>query len=100
MARNTTKKTEQKKTEWIRVIDGVSIKLSKGDFFSLSWFGAVIHGCAVRDGRNGAFISWPSFKGSDGQYVKRAYVYAERGSEDEKILEQVVQTVQHERDAE
>lgn len=99
MARNTTKKTEQK-TEWVRVIDGVSIKLSKGDFFSLSWFGAVIHGCAIRDGRNGAFISWPSFKGADGQYVKRAYVYAERGSEDEKILEQVLQAVQHERDAE
>lgn len=99
MARNTTKKTEQK-TEWVRVIDGVSIKLSKGDFFSLSWFGAVIHGCALRSGRNGDFISWPSFKGSDGQYVKRAYVYAERGSEDEKILEQVLQTVQHERNAE
>ena len=65
MARNTTKKTE-KKTEWVRVIDGVSVKLSKGDFFSLSWFGAVIHGCALRTGRNGDFISWPSFKGSDG----------------------------------
>ena len=99
MARQTTnKKNEERKNEWIRVIDGVSVKLSKGDFFSLSWFGAVIHGCAVRTGRNGAFISWPSFKGSDGQYVKRAYVYAEKDSEDERILEQVLQTVQHERE--
>lgn len=100
MARTTSKKEENRKTEWVRVIDGVHIKLSKGDFFSLNWFGAVIHGCALRTGRNGAFISWPSFKGSDGQYVKRAYVYAERGSDDEGILEAVVQTVQHEREAE
>lgn len=99
MAR-TAKKEENRKTEWVRVIDGVSIKLSKGEFFSLNWFGAVIHGCALRTGRNGAFISWPSFKGSDGQYVKRAYVYAERDSDDERILESVVQTVQHERAAE
>lgn len=100
MARNTNKKEEAKRNEWVRVIDGVSVKLSKGEFFSLSWFGAVIHGCALRSGRNGDFISWPSFKGSDGQYVKRAYVYAERGSEDEAILEQVVQAVRHEREAE
>lgn len=99
MARNT-KKEESKRSEWVRVVDGVSIKLSKGDFFSLNWFGAVIHGCALRSGRNGDFISWPSFRGSDGQYVKRAYVYAERGGDDEMILESVVQMVKHERDAE
>ena len=96
MARNINK-TEEKKNEWVRVQDGVQIKLTKGDFFSLSWFGAVIHGCAVRTGRNGAFISWPSFKGSDGAFVRRAYVYAAQGSEDEAILEKVLQTVQHER---
>ena len=97
MARNTSKKTQERTHEWVQVQEGVSIKLSKGDFFSLSWFGAVIHGCAVRSGRNGDFISWPSFKGSDNQYVKRAYVYAERGSEDEKILAAVVFTVLRER---
>ena len=98
MARTTSKKTQEKTREWVQVQEGVSVKLSKGDFFSLSWFGAVIHGCAVRSGRNGDFISWPSFKGSDGQYVKRAYVYAERDSEDEKILAAVVATVQRERE--
>lgn len=97
MARNYQKKeTEAKTNEWIRVVDGVSIKVTRGEFFSLSWFGAVIHGCALRQGRNGPFISWPSFKGSDGRYVKRAYVYAEKGSEDEKLLDQIVQIVQHE----
>ena len=98
MARNTSKKTQEKTREWVQVQEGVSIKLSKGDFFSLSWFGAVIHGCAVRSGRNGDFISWPSFKGSDGQYVKRAYVYAERDSEDEKTLAAVVAAVLAERE--
>ena len=97
MARQTKK--EEKKLDWIRVQDGVSVKLSKGDYFSLSWFGAVIHGCCVRAGRNGSFISWPSFRGSDGQFVKRAYVYAAAESEDEQILEKVLQTVQHEREA-
>ena len=96
MARNINK-TEDKRNEWVRVQDGVQIKLTKGDYFSLSWFGAVIHGCAVRTGRNGAFISWPSFKGSDGAFVLRAYVYAAQGSEDEALLEKVLQTVQHER---
>lgn len=96
MARNTTKQ-ENKNNEWILVQDGVSVKLSRGKFFSLSWFGAVIHGCALRTGRNGDFISWPSFKGSDGAFVKRAYVYAAQGSEDEQILERVLQTVKHER---
>lgn len=97
MARNTRNKREQTQSQWVNVEEGVSIKLSKGDFFSLAWFGAVIHGCAVRDGRNGPFISWPSFRGSDGSYVKRSYVYAERGSDDERILESVVQAVLRER---
>lgn len=99
MARQTSNRGNQTAAqyEWVTVEDGVNIKLSKGDYFSLQWFGAVIHGCAVRDGRNGPFISWPSFRGSDGQYVKRAYVYAGRGSEDERLLEAVVTTVIEER---
>ena len=99
MARQQMKQVAQDR-DWIRVRDGVTVKLTRGEFFSLGWFGATIHGCAIRQGSNGPFISWPSFRGSDGKYVKRAYVYAERGSEDEQILEQVVQCVLHERAAE
>ena len=94
------KKEEAKKYDWITVDDGVSIRLSKGDFFSLSWYGAVIHGCSVRTGRNGAFISYPSFKGSDGNYIKRAYVYAAPNSQDEKTLAMVLETVIKEREKE
>lgn len=95
-----TKKNESKRTEWVNVCDGVSIRLSKGDFFSIAWYGAVIHGCAVRNGRNGYFISYPSFKGSDGNYIKRAYIYAPAGSEDAKTLELVVARVLEERESE
>ena len=98
MARAIQKTNTERRNEWIHVQDGVSVKLSKGEFFSISWFGVVIHGCAVRNGRNGPFISWPSFRGSDGQFVKRAYVYAAAESEDEQILEKVLQTVMHERE--
>lgn len=91
------KKTEERKPEWVEVDDGVSIRLSKGDFFSLSWYGAVIHGCSVRTGRNGAFIGYPSFKGTDGNYIKRAYVYAAPNSQDEKTLALVLETVIKER---
>lgn len=97
MARNTNANKEEKRVEWVKVRDGVSIRLGKGDFFSVAWFGAVIHGCAVRSGRNGDFISFPSFKGSDGNYIRRAYIYAPTGSEDAKILEEVLEAVKRER---
>ena len=88
----------QPEPEWITVVPDVAVKLSKGDYFSLSWYGAVIHGCAVRHGSRGPFISWPSFLGSAGNYVKRAYVYAERGSQTEETLDKVLQTVLHEQE--
>lgn len=92
MARNI--KNTNTTSAWETVTDGIQVKLSKGRFFSLTWFGAVIHGCKIVNGCNGAFISWPYFKGSDGKYVKRAYVFAPQGSQDEKLLEMVVSKVQ------
>lgn len=99
MARNVKAQQKPLTTEWVGVQESVTVKLARGDYFSLNWFGAVIHGCAVRENRDGeSFISWPSFRGTDGQFVRRAYVYAPRGSDDERILERVVQTVLLERD--
>lgn len=82
--------TNSSNNEWTRITDGVSVKHTKDSGFSLNWFGAVIHGCRIVKGANGPFISWPSFRGKDDKYIKRAYVYAERGSQDEKILAEVV----------
>ena len=75
---------------WISVCEGVSLKKGRENRISINWFGAVIHNVRVVNGPNGKFLSWPAFKGKDGNYISTAYVYAPRGSEDAKILENVL----------
>lgn len=84
-------KNAKKAQEWEQIADGVSVK-GTGERFSLSWFGATIHGCRIVDGKNGAFIGWPSFKGRDGNYIKTAYIYDgdDAPEEDRKLLRAVV----------
>ena len=85
---------QQKENNWKEIAQGVSVrKSSNGEYFSLNWYGAVIHGCAIRHGQNGDFISWPSFKNKAGEYVKRAYIWAEKGSDDETTLNRVLEAV-------
>lgn len=78
-----------KNSEWFEVAGGVSVR-GTAERFSLNWFGAIIHGCRIVNGKNGAFISWPSFKGKDGKYIREAYVFAADGSEDAAILGKVI----------
>lgn len=77
-------------SEWFTIDEGVSIKKGKENRISINWFGAVIHGVKIVNGKNGAFISWPSFKNDRGEYIKTAYVFAQRGSIDEQILNAIV----------
>lgn len=77
-------------SEWTPVVEGVSFKKGKENRISINWFGAVIHGVRIVNGKNGPFLSWPSFKNDSGEYVKTSYVFAERGSDDEKILADIV----------
>ena len=87
---NNTNKANQA-NKWVEVTQGVSIRKSgNSEYFSLNWYGAIIHGCAVRNGSNGDFISFPSFKNAQGQYVKRAYVWAEPNSDDFDTLKRVL----------
>ena len=77
---------------WQEVAQGIKIRKSgNSEYFSLDWYGAIIHGCAVRSGQNGDFISWPAFKNAQGKYVKRAYVWAEAGTDDENTLKRVLE---------
>lgn len=81
----------QKQTsEWTPVVEGVSFKKGKENRISINWFGAVIHGVRIVNGKNGPFLSWPSFKNTQGEYIKTAYVYAKPGSEDADILDTIV----------
>lgn len=90
MARPTNTTTSNER-EWKEVTNGVLIRVSGNpEYFSINWYGAVIHGCSVRHGQNGDFISWPAFKNADGKYTKRAYVWAEKGSDDENTLNRIV----------
>jgi len=43
-------------------------------FFTLLYYDAKIYSCTVVDGKKGKFISFPSEKGSDGNYYNKAWV--------------------------
>jgi DNA-binding cell septation regulator SpoVG len=34
----------------------------------------MIYGCRFVEGKNGDFVSFPSYKGSDGKYYSHAYI--------------------------
>lgn len=42
--------------------------------FSLTVNGVTVYGCNVVEGKNGDFISFPSYKGKDGKYYNHAYI--------------------------
>lgn len=58
-------------------------------FLSLMLNGITIHNCRVATGRNGDFISFPQYKGSNGQYYNT--VYARLSEEDTKNICAMVQ---------
>ena len=61
-------------------------------FFSLKLNGIFINNCRVATGKNGDFISFPSYKGSNGEYYNT--VYAVISPEDtEKILADVEKAI-------
>ena len=42
--------------------------------FALTVNGVTVYGCNVVEGKNGDFISFPSYKGKDGKYYNHAYI--------------------------
>lgn len=71
-------KKEQKKN-YARIAD-MSVtrakQLKDGTvFFDCTVNDVKIYGAKVVDGKNGQFVSWPSKKGTDGEYYSVAYVY-------------------------
>lgn len=43
-------------------------------FFDVNINGVSIYGCRYVEGKNGDFVSFPSYKGSDGKYYSHAYI--------------------------
>ena len=58
-------------------------------FLSLMLNGITIHNCRIATGRNGDFVSFPQYKGSNGQYYNT--VYARLSDEDTKNICALVQ---------
>lgn len=85
-----SKKTETKAEGWKAIpgMEGFTIIGSK-DRFSISFqpceeLRVQINGCRVIDGKNGEFISYPSWKDKDGNYHN--YCYFQFSAEDVKTV--------------
>lgn len=81
---------KKKETEGTLQIEVTRAKQFKngGTVFDMVVNGVSIYGCKVVEGKNGDFISFPSYKGSDGKYYSHAYIKLTRG-ETETIVKQV-----------
>lgn len=68
------------------------IETKNGDMvlFTLQLNGVTIYNCRVATGKNGDFISFPQYKGTNGNYYNN--VYAPLSDEDTKIILADVQT--------
>ncbi len=71
----------------VRVVDG-----KNGDliFLTLVLNGITINNCRIATGKNGDFVSFPQYKGSDGNYY--SYVYAALSDEDTTQICEAVQS--------
>lgn len=73
----------------VRVID-----TKNGDMvlFTLALNGVTVYNCRVATGKNGDFISFPQYKGTNGNYYNN--VYAPLSDEDtKKILDEVQKAI-------
>lgn len=43
-------------------------------FFDVEINGVMIYGCRFIEGKNGDFVSFPSYKGNDGKYYSHCYI--------------------------
>lgn len=70
----------------VRVVDG-----KNGDliFLTLVLNGVQINNCRIATGKNGDFVSFPQYKGKDGNYY--SYVYAALSEEDTLAICEAVQ---------
>ena len=50
------------------------------DFIDLQVNGVKIYGCRFMEGKNGDFVSFPSYKAKDGKYYSHAYVDLDEAS--------------------
>ena len=78
MSRRSEKKEAQATEEKEVKIYNLKVKRAKEYkntvFFDVDINGVMIYGCRFVEGKNGDFVSFPSYKGSDGKYYSHAYI--------------------------
>ena len=73
------KKPEDKKSNQKSILKDYSVDHVKMDSrdrvrFALTVNGVTVYGCSVVEGKNGDFISFPSYKGKDEKYYNHVYI--------------------------
>ena len=75
--KKSNKKVESKEVETLEVTDYEVLNARKTKngfvFFNLKLNGITIYGCKVIESEKGNFISFPSYKGTDGNYYSHVY---------------------------
>lgn len=72
MGRRNKEEKEQTVVSDLKVLRAKEYKGTT--FLDLQVNGVKIYGCRFVEGKNGDFISFPSYKGNDGKYYNHAYV--------------------------
>ncbi len=88
MALKGSKKEETKVVTYS--IEVTRAKEIKGSYaFDMEVNGIKIYGCWLKEGKNGNFVSFPSYKGSDGKYY--SHVWFEISDDMEKEIEDKIE---------
>lgn len=81
--RSENKEAQAAKEEAVRIYN-LEVKRAKEYkdtvFFDVDINGVMIYGCRFVEGKNGDFVSFPSYKGSDGKYYSHAYIKLDEAS--------------------
>ena len=89
--KKSNKKVESKEIETLEVTDWdvLSVRETKKGFvfFNLKLNGITIYGCKVIESDKGDFISFPSYKGTDGNYYSHVYARLDDMTTNEIIAE-------------
>ena len=82
--------TQEKEREYIKITSALVensrvVSGAKGDivFFTLILNGVKIYNCRVATGKDGDFISFPQYKGTNGQYYNNVYASISKNDSDD-----------------
>lgn len=83
MSRRTENKEAQAAKEAAKIYN-LEVKRAKEYkntlFFDVEINGVMIYGCRYIEGKNGDFVSFPSYKGNDGKYYSHCYIKLDEAS--------------------